>query len=304
MDEADAAALLAQVEQDPAALGRDPLERRVELAAAVAAGGREDVAGQALRVDAHEHRVARRGPRPSPAPRGAGRRSGSRRRGCGSRRTRSAGWPRRSCARAARVCIRYWMRSRIVIIRMPCSRQKRLELRHARHRPVLVHHLADDAGRVEARQPREVHRGLGLAGALRARRPARRAAGTCGRAARGPPAASAGRSRRARSSRGRRRRCRWSCPCVASIGTQKAVPNCARVLLVADHQRDAQLVEPLAGHRQADEAAAVAGHEVDRLGRHLLGRDREVALVLAVLVVDDDDHLARPGSPRGPRGWS
>ena len=34
------------------------------------------------------------------------------------------------------------------------------------------------------------------------------------------------------------------------------------------------------------------GHEVDGVGRHELGGHHEVALVLAVLVVDDDDHLA------------
>ena len=62
-----------------------------------------------------------------------------------------------------------------------------------------------------------------------------------------------------------------------------------------DHQRDLELVEPLAGHRQADQPAAVRRHEVDRLGRHLLGGDRQVALVLAILVVDDDDHLAARG---------
>jgi hypothetical protein len=62
------------------------------------------------------------------------------------------------------------------------------------------------------------------------------------------------------------------------------------VLLVADHQRDAQRVEPLAGHGQADQAAAVAGHEVDDVGRHLLRRDREIPFVLAVLVVHDHDH--------------
>jgi hypothetical protein len=33
----------------------------------------------------------------------------------------------------------------------------------------------------------------------------------------------------------------------------------------------------------------VGRHEVDRVRRHELRRDREVALVLAVLVVDDDD---------------
>ena len=36
----------------------------------------------------------------------------------------------------------------------------------------------------------------------------------------------------------------------------------------------------------------MCGHEVDRLGRCELGRDRQVALVLAVGRVDDDDELA------------
>ena len=59
-----------------------------------------------------------------------------------------------------------------------------------------------------------------------------------------------------------------------------------------DLQRDLELVEPLAGHRHADQAAAVRRHEVDGLGRDLLGGDRQVAFVLAILVVDDDHHLA------------
>ncbi len=45
--------------------------------------------------------------------------------------------------------------------------------------------------------------------------------------------------------------------------------------------------------RQADEPAAFAHHEVDVLGPHLLGGHDEIAFVLAVLVVDDDDHAAR-----------
>ena len=44
--------------------------------------------------------------------------------------------------------------------------------------------------------------------------------------------------------------------------------------------------------RQADQPAAVRGHEVDRLGRDELRRHREVALVLAVLVVAHHDHAA------------
>ena len=54
--EPDPAALVAaQVDDDALALGRDLLERLVELQPAVAAQRPEHVAGQALRVHAHEH---------------------------------------------------------------------------------------------------------------------------------------------------------------------------------------------------------------------------------------------------------
>ena len=65
--------------------------------------------------------------------------------------------------------------------------------------------------------------------------------------------------------------------------------------VVLRHQRQAELLDPLAGQRQADQAARVLGHEVDRFGRGALRRDDEVALVLAVLVVDQDEHPALAG---------
>ena len=43
---------------------------------------------------------------------------------------------------------------------------------------------------------------------------------------------------------------------------------------------------------KTDHAARVADHERHLVGRHLLGGDDEIAFVLAVLVVDDDDELA------------
>ena len=79
-------------------------------------------------------------------------------------------------------------------------------------------------------------------------------------------------------------------PSRASIETVKAVSWRDGVGL--RHQRQAEGVEPLAGEREADQAAAVGGHEVDRGRRAHLRRDDEVALVLAVLVVDEDEHPA------------
>ena len=58
------------------------------------------------------------------------------------------------------------------------------------------------------------------------------------------------------------------------------------------HHRELEPLDLLLGEREADEAAAVRGHEVDGLGGDDLGGHAEVALVLAVLVVDEDDHLA------------
>ena len=63
-----------------------------------------------------------------------------------------------------------------------------------------------------------------------------------------------------------------------------------RRLVLGRHEVEAELVAAVGRQREADEPAAVLGHEVDRLRRRELGGHREVALVLAVLVVADDDH--------------
>ena len=55
------------------------------------------------------------------------------------------------------------------------------------------------------------------------------------------------------------------------------------------HLPQTELVAPLRRQAETDQAATVRGHEVDRLGRDELRRDRQVALVLAVRVVADDD---------------
>jgi hypothetical protein len=65
--------------------------------------------------------------------------------------------------------------------------------------------------------------------------------------------------------------------------------------VVMAHHGEAKLVGTLAGDGKADQAAAVHRHEIDRVrGRHLRGDD-EVALILPVLVVDQDEHPAVAG---------
>ena len=58
------------------------------------------------------------------------------------------------------------------------------------------------------------------------------------------------------------------------------------------HRKEAEVVCALFCERQADKTATVAGHEVDGLGRDVLGSKGQVAFVFAVFIVDHDDHAA------------
>ena len=158
-----------------------------------------------------------------------------------------------------------------------------------RHLAVILHDLADHAGRVEPRQPRHVDRRLGMAGADQHAAVARLqredmaggddivlAAGAVDRhrhGARAVGGADPGGHALARLDRGGEG---------GFIGTA----------VVGAHHVEAQLLDPVAGHRQTDQAAAIFGHEVDRVGGRHLRRDDQVALILPVLVVDQDIHAA------------
>src|SRR5579859_6860179 len=56
-----------------------------------------------------------------------------------------------------------------------------------------------------------------------------------------------------------------------------------------DHAADAECLETRLGRGHADQATPVLRHEIDRLGGDLFGGHDEVAFVLAVLVVGDND---------------
>jgi hypothetical protein len=62
--------------------------------------------------------------------------------------------------------------------------------------------------------------------------------------------------------------------------------------VAARHHRQRQAVADFFGQRQAHQAARVADHEIDRLGRDEVGRQDQVALVFAVFFVDQNDHAA------------
>ncbi|ODR96083.1 hypothetical protein AUC69_15820 [Methyloceanibacter superfactus] len=57
-------------------------------------------------------------------------------------------------------------------------------------------------------------------------------------------------------------------------------------------QLQAQPVAIVSGQRKANEASALARHEVYRLGRGVLGKHHEIAFVLAIGIVDQDNHAA------------
>jgi hypothetical protein len=159
------------------------------------------------------------------------------------------------------------------------------EVRQPRHGAVVLHDLADHAGRVQARHAADVDRGLRMAcadqdaavlgdqgedvarrnhivGILRGIYRDRDGVGpVVGGDAGGDPLAG-----------------------LDGDGERRAVAR----LVVGGHRRQAQLARAVGGDRQADQAAGVLGHEVDLLGRGELGRDDDVALVLPVLGVHQD----------------
>ena len=159
------------------------------------------------------------------------------------------------------------------------------QVRQPRHRSVLVHGLAENAGRVEPGEPGEIDGGLGVTGALEHPAfavPQRKDVSGSGevlwRGARLHDRPDRGRPIRRRDPRAdpatgvhRHGECR-----VALIG------------VVGDHQRDLELVESIPHDRHADHAARMPNDERDRLGRHLLRRHDQIALVLSIRVVDDD----------------
>ena len=79
-------------------------------------------------------------------------------------------------------------------------------------------------------------------------------------------------------------------PARASTETVNAVRWVS--VLCATIKRQRERVAPVTLERLADHAARVADHERDRLRGHLLRRHDQVALVLTVGIVDDDDELA------------
>jgi len=58
------------------------------------------------------------------------------------------------------------------------------------------------------------------------------------------------------------------------------------------HQREIEFIAALLGEREANETAAELGHKVDGVRGDFFGGQGEIAFVLAIFIVDEDDHAS------------
>ena len=292
-DEADAASLVAaEVDHHSPALGDDRPQRLVELGTAVAALAAEDVAGQALAVDAGQHRLAVRD---------GARHVAVRQRdvlavvdgdpvAVGGELAVPGGQPGLGdaldvalvAAAVAHQVLDRDHREAVLVGELP-------QLRGPLHRAVVVDDLDEHAGGREAGQPGEVDRCLGVPAAHQhaalavAQREHVARAGELPRLGRGVGQRPRGAGAVGGADPGG--------DAVAGVDGDR-VGRAQLVLVVGRHQRDLEPLEHVARHRHADDAAGVADGEGHQLGGRLRGGEDDVALVLPVLVVHHDDGLA------------
>ena len=177
----------------------------------------------------------------------------------------------------------------MVAILSPWRAAKAIEVGEPRHGPVVVHDLADHACRIKSGKPREIHRGLGMARAYQhapflgdERKHVTRGhdvAIVLGRVDGDGDGVGAVMGRDAG---------RDPFPRLDRNGECGRVARAVR----ARHQFEVKLLGALRRERKANEPAAVLGHEVDGVGGRHLRRDDEVALVLALLGIDQNEHPA------------
>ena len=172
-----------------------------------------------------------------------------------------------------------------------CAREPQ-EIRHPRHRAVIVHDLADDPGRLQAGEPREVDAALRLSGP--AQHPAllghQREDMPRPHEILGPAVPIHCDRDRVRAVR---RRDPGRDPLSRLDRNRERSPERGLILRVGHHHRKFEFAGAGLGQPQANQPPPVPGHEVHGLGRHLLGRHAQVALVLAILVIDQDHQPAR-----------
>ena len=284
-DQADAAALVAaEVDHHSPALGDDPGEGLVELGPAVAPLAAEDVTGEALAVHPGQHRLVAADV-------------------AVHERDVLAAVDRDPVAVGGEVAVasgQARLRDPLDVALVPTAVAHEVLDRDHRepvlvgelpqlgaplHRAVVVDHLHEDAGRGQSGQHGEVDGRLGV--------PAAHEHATLavaqGEDVPGPGQLPRLRGRVGEGARrvGAVRGADAGADAVAGVHGDR-VGRAQLVLVVRGHQRDLEPLQHVAGHRHADHAAGVADREGHQLRRRLRGGEDDVALVLAVLVVDDD----------------
>jgi len=168
---------------------------------------------------------------------------------------------------------------------------KHFQFRHSSHRAIVIHYLADHRCRLEPGDPSDVNARLSLPD------PYKNAAAFCPK-----------RKDVARASKVGRPCCRiYRCadgpgPVRGRDPGRHAFTSLDRYGESGAHRgsircclgKKLKLVTTLFCKRQTYEAAAVNSHEIYHFRRHQFGRADQVSLVLAILIVDDNDHLAIP----------
>ena len=165
------------------------------------------------------------------------------------------------------------------------------ELRQPRHRPVVIEDLAEHARGVEPRKAAQIHGGFGMSGPLQHAALLRLEREDVPR----PGQVGWRRARIDEQPDGLRTIVGGNAGCdprrrVDGDGERGA----QRRRIASDHRVEPQFLKALAGRRQADQPATVLAEEVDGGGIDLLRGHDEIALVLAVLVIDDDDDFPLP----------
>ena len=167
-----------------------------------------------------------------------------------------------------------------------CSRQNSSSCGSAGHAAVVVHDFADHAGGIEPGDARKIERSFRLPGAhqhaaaARAQRKDVTGARQVCRARGGVDGGQDGGGAIGGADAGGDAATR-----VDGFGESRAEGGGIH----RGHGRQVQLVAALLGESQTDQAAAVLGHEVDGRGSYFFRRQGQVAFVLAVFVIDQND---------------
>ena len=167
------------------------------------------------------------------------------------------------------------------------------ELRPPSHRPVGVEDFADHPGRNQAGHPGQIDAGLGLPD------PLEHAAGAgperedmAGPAEVGRHGVRLERDVNRLGPVGRRNP---GGDAESSFGIDTHGEGGTHLLgVVLNHLGQPELIAPVGGERETDQAPAVHRHEVDQIGGNQLRRADQVALVLPLFVVGHDDTAAVP----------